>query len=492
MNKGISTNAKVGIFVAVVLLLLFWITFQISSGTIFGRLQGYTLTTVFDNAQGLNTKTGVYIAGIKIGYVQDIKLHDDKALVTLRLLPNVQVEENAKAVIRTKGLLGEKYIEIVPGRQQAAVIPHGGEIIFTESPPDLEELMNKLNGIATDVKAVTQSLNDVFGGTRGEKNIRDVVDNLNTTIKHMDRLVTNTNANLNRTFDSVNTFAYALKQQGPDILNNLAQISDELHSIIAENKQSVNKTMENISQASEKLDKTLANLQVITDNLREGKGAIGKLLTDKKTEQQVTKAISGLSSMVGGTSRFRTIISYRGEYQFAYHNVKSYLDLRLQPSWDKYYLLGIVDDPGGYSSTSTTYTTVNNVNTGTVQQTQTVTNNITNQLKINAEIAKRISYFTFRGGIIESSGGIGLDIDSPNDTAQLSLEMFNFNEKPYPELKAMLGISILRYFLLSGGMTDIANSNVRTWFAGLGLKFDDQDLKNIFGLAASTTYVNTK
>ncbi len=492
MNKGISTNARVGIFVVIVLLLLFWITFKISSGTIFGRIQGYTLIAEFDNAQGLNTKTGVFIAGIKVGYVEDIKLVDDKALVTLRIIPGVKIEDNVKAVIRTKGLLGEKYIEIVPGKQQAAVLKPGERIIFTESPPDLEELMNKLNSIASDVKSVTQSLNDVFGGSKGEKNMRGMFDNLNRTITHMDRLITSTNKNLNRTFDSVNTFAQALKEQGPDILTNLAQISGELHAIIAENKQSVNSTMKNINQASEKLDKTLANLEVITGNLKEGKGAIGKLLSDKKTEQQVTKAISGLSSMVGGTSRFKTIISYRGEYQFAYHNVKSYLDLRLQPTWDKYYLLGIVDDPGGYSSTSTTYTTVKNVNTGTVQQTETVNNNISNQLKINAEIAKRISYFTFRGGVIESSGGIGVDINAPNDDAQLSVEMFNFNEKPYPELKAMLSISILRYFLLSGGMTDIANRDVRTWFMGVGLKFDDQDLKSIFGLAASTTYVNTK
>lgn len=492
MNKGISTNAKVGIFVVIVLMLLFWITFKLSSGAIFGRLKGYKLTAIFDNAQGLNTKTRVYLAGIQIGYVEDIKLHDDKALVVLRIMPDVQIEENAKAIIRTKGLLGEKYIEIVPGKEQAAVIPPGGQIIFTESPPNFEELMNKLNSIASDVKSVTQSLNEVFGGSKGASNIKEMVDNLNKTIVEMDRLVTSTNANLNKTFESFNTFAQALKEQGPDILTNLAHISKELHTIIADNKQSVNETMDNISKASKQLDETLANLEEITNNLKEGKGTIGKLLTDKKTEEQVSKAINGLSTMVGGTSRFRTIISYRGEYQFLYNNIKSYLDLRLQPTWDKYLLIGIVDDPAGYSSTSTTYTTVKDINTGTVQQTQTITNHISDQLKINAELAKRISYFTFRGGIIESTGGIGVDINTPNDEAELSVDMFNFNKQPYPEIKTMLSISILRYFLVSGGVTDIANRDSRTWFLGAGLRFDDEDLKNVFGLAASTTYVNTK
>ncbi|MCL5276602.1 MAG: MCE family protein [Deltaproteobacteria bacterium] len=473
MNRGITTNAKIGIFVAIVLTLLFWITFKISGGSIFGRVQGYTIRAVFDNVQGLNTKTGVFIAGIKIGYVDDIKLHDNRALVILRIMPGEEIGENAKAIIKTKGLLGEKYIDIVPGKEATAPIKPGGEILFTESPPDFEELMDKLDDITTDIKAVTQSLNEVFGGPRGVKTIKDLVGSLNRTIDHVDNLVTNTDANLNSTFDSVNAFAKALGEQGPGILTNLAEVSRELHTIIAANGKSIDKTISNISSASEELDRTLANLREISDNLKEGKGTIGKLLTDEKTEKEVSDAISGLSSMIGGTSRFRTIIDYRSEYQFTYKDVKSYLNLRLQPTWDKYYLLGIVDDPLGSSSTTTT-------------------NNALSQLKINAEIAKRISYFTFRGGIIESTGGIGIDVGTPDDHIKLSAELFNFNERPYPELKTMLSISIFRYFLISGGMTDIMNRDYRTWFFGVGLNFNDEDLKNVFGLAASAASANSK
>lgn len=491
MAKGFSTNAKVGVFVVAVLLVLFWITFKISSGTIFGRIQGYPIYATFDNAQGLNSKTGVFLAGIQIGYIDGIKLQDDKAIVTLRIRPDIKIGENARAVIRTKGLLGEKYIEIVPGKEAAAPIQPHGQIIFTESPPDFEELMNKMQSIATDMESVSRSLSEVFGGAKGTRNIKEMVDNINTTIKHMDLLVTHTDANLNRTFSSVNAFAKVLKDQGPDILTNLAQVSEQLHEIIDQNKESVNRTMDNVSSASAELDKTLANLQEITQNLREGKGAIGKLLSDKKTEEQVSTAINSLSTMVGGTSRFRFMINYRGEYQFQYKNVKSYLNFLLRPTLDKYYMIGIVDDPSGYSTTSTTYTTVRNVNTGTVQQTQTMTHNITEQLKLNLELAKSISYFTFRGGIIESTGGIGIDINSPDHLAQLSLEMFNFNQKPDPELKAMLSISILRYFLISGGMTNVLDKDYRTWFAGVGLQFNDEDLKSLFGLAASASNVNT-
>ncbi len=486
MKKGISSSAKVGIFVCIILIILFWITFKISSGTMFGKVRGYTIKALFKNAQGLNTKTGIFIAGIKIGFVDSIHLQGDKALVTLRISPDIKIRKNAKAIIRTKGLLGEKYIEIIPGEKSAEDISPGGEMIFTESPPDFEKLMSRLNSIAGDIKSVSQNLKDVFGGAKGAYNIKELVNNLNKTIRHIDRFVISTNRHLNTTFSSLNGFAKVLKTQGPDILVNLARVSKELHEIIAENKQSVNVTMANINNASKKLDKTLANLEAITDNVKKGNGVIGKLLTDKKTEHEMSKAIRGLSTFVGGAARFKTIVSYRGEYQFKYNNVKSYLSLRLQPSKDKYYLLGIVDDPSGYSTTSTTYTSIKS-NTGAPQQTETVTNNITERLKINAELAKRISYFTFRGGIIESTGGIGIDVHSPGNMARMSVEIFDFNKNPYPDLKAMLSISILRYFLLSGGMTDIADRDSRTWFLGVGLRFNDKDLKNIFGLAASAS-----
>ncbi len=452
MDKGISTNAKVGIFVFIVLGILFWITFKIG-GTIFGSPHGYTILAYFDNAQGLDTKTGVYLAGIKIGSIANIKLQNDRALVTLRILSGIQIKENAKAVIRTKGLLGEEYIEIIPGKQIAAPIKPGGQFISTESPPDLEETMHKLDGIATDIKSVTQSLRDVFGGANGEKNIKDMVNNLNMTITHIDRIVTNTNTNLNETFASVNVFAEALKVNGPDILVNLATVSKELHEIIAGNKGSINKTIDNVSSASEKLNKTLANIERITDNLKEGKGTIGKLLSDKKTEEQVSKVINGLSNMVEGASQSKLFVDFYNEYQVSYNNVKSYLDLRLQPSPDTYYLAGLINEPGYYSANS--------------------------QLKINLEIAKRISYFTFRGGIIESSGGIGVDISTPSDRARLSVEAFDYNKKPYPELKTMLSVSIVRYFLILGGMTDIANREYRTWFFGVGLSFSYADIKSL-------------
>jgi len=486
MKKGLSTNAKVGVFVFIVLVILSWITLKISSGVIFGRSRGYQIKAYFNSAQGLNTKTGVYFAGIKIGFIDDIKLVDDRALVVMRIMPGVKIEENAKAVIRTKGVLGEEYIEIIPGGQPAGFIKPGEELSITESPPDMEELVNKLNSIATNINSVTQSLSDVFGGTQGTRNIKGLFNDLNETIAHLDNLITSTNSNLNKTFVSVQGFTDALQEHGPDILTNLTQISETLHQIIAENSQSVNETIKNINEVSQKLDTTLNNVEVITNDLKEGKGTIGKLLTDKKTEEQVSNAISGINSMVGGISKFRIAVNFNEEYQFQQQALKSYLNLILQPTPNSYFLLGIVDDPYGYASQSTDYT-VTQVNNGPVQQTQTVTSKLSNKLKFNVEIARKISYFTFRGGIIESSGGIGVDVDTPFEPLWLSVDMYNFNARPHPALKAALSTSILKYFILSGGMENILNQDWQTWFISLGVGFNDEDVKSFFGSVSGSS-----
>ncbi|MGC8580173.1 MAG: MlaD family protein [bacterium] len=491
MKTGLSTNAKVGVFIFIVLIILSWITLKISGGAVFRKTRGYTIKAYFSNAQGLNTKTEVYLAGIRIGSIDDIKLVNNRALVVMNIMSGVKIEENSKAVIRTKGLLGEDYIEIIPGRQTAATVKPGEEISFTESPPDMEELMNKLNSIATNINSVTQSLSDVFGGTQGTKNIKGLFHDLNETIHHMDHLITSTNYNLNRTFASVNEFTGALKEHGPDIITNLTQISDTLHQIISGNQQSMNTTIENINAASEKLDKTLANIEVITGDIKEGKATIGKLLTDKKTEERVSNAISGISSIVGGISKFRIALDYNAQYQFKQQALKSYLNLVLQPVPYYYLLLGIVDAPTAYPSQSTNYT-YTQINNGPVQQTETVTEKTGNQLKFNAELAKKMSYVTLRGGIVESSGGVGLDVATPFEPLWLSMDMYNFNAKPNPILKVMLSTSIFKYFILSGGMENVLNQDSKTWFAGLGVGFDNKDIKSIFGYASDSGQVDTK
>jgi phospholipid/cholesterol/gamma-HCH transport system substrate-binding protein len=91
---------------------------------------------------GLKAGSGVEIAGVQVGRVESIGLADYQARVVLRLETHVKIQDDSIASIKTKGLIGEKYIRISPGGSDK-IIPPNGRIREVEAPVDLEELISK-------------------------------------------------------------------------------------------------------------------------------------------------------------------------------------------------------------------------------------------------------------------------------------------------------------------------------------------------------------
>lgn len=104
---------------------------------------GYGVRAKFMTVGGLQTGATVELAGVKIGRVEQIALDKNfRAQVRLSLQDGISLYEDAKAAIKTKGLIGERYVEITPGRGPKRLEP-GGEIRNTESPVDIQELIAK-------------------------------------------------------------------------------------------------------------------------------------------------------------------------------------------------------------------------------------------------------------------------------------------------------------------------------------------------------------
>jgi phospholipid/cholesterol/gamma-HCH transport system substrate-binding protein len=101
---------------------------------------GYTLFARFSSVDGLKTGSVVEIAGVEIGRVKAIDLQDYRARVTLAIRRDVKIAEDSIVSIRTKGLIGEKYVRLSPGGSDAYLKP-GGELFETESAINLEELI---------------------------------------------------------------------------------------------------------------------------------------------------------------------------------------------------------------------------------------------------------------------------------------------------------------------------------------------------------------
>jgi phospholipid/cholesterol/gamma-HCH transport system substrate-binding protein len=134
-------NVTVGIFVLLGILALGYLSIKLGRVSILGG-GGYTVTVDFPGTGGLKAGSAVEIAGVEIGRVESIALVDYQARVNIRISSGVKLQEDAIASIKTKGLIGEKYVRISPGASEK-IIANGGKIREVEAPVDLEELISK-------------------------------------------------------------------------------------------------------------------------------------------------------------------------------------------------------------------------------------------------------------------------------------------------------------------------------------------------------------
>lgn len=106
--------------------------------------EGYSVKANFSNISGINLGSDVRIGGIKIGTVTDLSLDPDTydAVATLNLKNGTNIPKDSSASIVSSGLLGDKYIQITPGGDDA-MLKDGGKLEFTQSSVNLEELIGK-------------------------------------------------------------------------------------------------------------------------------------------------------------------------------------------------------------------------------------------------------------------------------------------------------------------------------------------------------------
>ena len=143
MNHS-RTDIFVGIFVLAGTICLGYLAIRLGKVELFGAT-GYVVYADFSSVAGLKVGDPAEIAGVRIGKVESLGLVDDRARVTLRLDPNVKLQDDVIASVRARGLIGDKFVLITPGASDN-IIPPGGKIRETESPQDITDLIGKFVG----------------------------------------------------------------------------------------------------------------------------------------------------------------------------------------------------------------------------------------------------------------------------------------------------------------------------------------------------------
>lgn len=132
----------VGVFVLVGIAALTYLAVKLGKLEVIGGGNNMEIQAEFDSVAGLKTGATVEIAGVQVGQVKRISLNGDRATVHFSIQRGVKLYGDAIASVKTRGLIGDKYVSLSPGGSQKE-LPAGAKIRDTESGVDLESLISE-------------------------------------------------------------------------------------------------------------------------------------------------------------------------------------------------------------------------------------------------------------------------------------------------------------------------------------------------------------
>ena len=130
----------VGVFLLAGILCLAYLSIKLARMEVFGG-RGYEINAIFADVGALKKGASVVIAGVEVGRIKNIKMDDYEAKVIMAINRGIEIQEDAIASVKTKGLIGEKYVQISPGGSEKIIQP-GGQLRETQPVVDLEQLIS--------------------------------------------------------------------------------------------------------------------------------------------------------------------------------------------------------------------------------------------------------------------------------------------------------------------------------------------------------------
>lgn len=473
--KSLTTEFKVGLFTLVALVAVVYMFFVLSPDIIDSD-SADPYYTIVDNASGIVPKTHVRTNGVTVGKVEEVLLEASHTKITFGVEKGVKIPGGSKIEIRTRGLLGETFLEIVRGPDTGVYIKAGNLIPMNSEQVGVSQLIGIVGGIAKDIKKVTNTLAVVLGGDEGQNSFGNILTNLEDSTGNLREILAHN------------------KESVHDIIENLRKFSNNAATVM--NDQNTKRLDEILSQ----FESTMAdvrssanNVKLVSSKIEEGQGTLGQLVNNDDTIEELKAAIKDVRTVIAPATKLKIDVKYQGEYRDD-NTSQHYFDMVFRTRPDKFYLLGATSTKEDEISTTTV---TSSETTGGQTTTDTTEKQIAKKaLKFNFQFGKRWGAVALRFGLFETTGGFASDFYLFRDHLRLSLEAFDWDNesevRKTAHLKAYARILFLDNIFVMIGVDDITrkastdgkDSDTSRPFVGLGLSFNDDDLKAILGTAA--------
>jgi phospholipid/cholesterol/gamma-HCH transport system substrate-binding protein len=472
----------------VALVLAGWLILKIEDWNPFGD-DGKRVDAIFDSVVGLDDKAAVRVAGVRVGRVDGIRLEKRKARVTLLIDRKLVLTKGAEAEVANQGLLGDKFIELSPGPEGGTPLAEG-DVLPGHTPISFDQAMAKIESIGTTIEG---ALGGIGGGEGG--GISKLVESLQQTSDELRGLIAENRSTLGTTVRNFERFSADLADNLPRITEKLDRLLGEVDAVVAENRGNLSDSLQNVKQLTSTLQRSVDNLNSITDKIASGEGTIGKLVNSDQAHEEllnalgsVEKGVTTLSDTLGHVQKLKLDIGMEGYYLSESKDARSAVRLDLMPRGDdssRLYRFELVGDPRGrlFEKTDTVTVTQPDGTTGTTTTTRLTRDQQRNKFSALAGIP----FDTRRGhlwaGLIENTGGLQIDYGVVPNRFWLALDAFDFSRELDldPHLRVTARWFPWRGVFFQAGYDDPLVRDFRSPFVGAGIRWSDDDLKYLLG-----------
>lgn len=460
----LRVEAIIGIFVVLAAFLFIFLTVYLG---IF-RLDGTAYkayAVAFKDVTGLNKKDEVKISGVKVGWVDDIRLDPQDLTVTvlMQLQKEFTLYQNATIIIRQDGLLGARFIDIMPGDASSKVIEPSGvqkeTVLYGQQAASFEIIMNKINKILADAGHVAEEYNKMLGAEKNVASIQHILEQLNQVVTNL--------SHLSRVMGKV---AQANE-------NTIQTLLDDVGSLVRDLQH---------NKAAAKLGSAIDQIKQVADSVSSGDGILGTLMCDessrniKQTVTCVTDTVDYLRNVKIGLDSHAEFML--GDEAFSDDkDIKGYFNAFIAPCQEYFLLGGIITRSIGRVKEQDIVTKKCEDISCKEFKTEIKKEEIRKDTFLwNFQVGGTYGNVAFRGGIFDSTLGCALDFNlwTPFDwcTWISSFEVFAFRGRRFfdderPHLKWLNRIFINDYFYLVAGADDFISKDNANAFIGGGLAF---------------------
>ncbi len=476
----IKTEAKVGFFVFLGILFLFFLTTQVKEFATFNK-KGYLIHTSMGSVTGLEINSKVRINGLVGGFVQDMDINGDKVKIDLFIDEKFLIPNTSTVKLTQSSMIGGKYLEITLAKS-GQNMREGEFLKASEKLLGFEDASNSMTLAADEFKKFIVEARELLDDKSREdlrktfSNLEKITDELRKFVKanKFDKTLENlseagsnisqagqkfgnmsdkfaTSADIiNKRLDKVmilmesmikefDTVGKDINKKLPQILDKFATIEDDVEKILDENKKPLNDTLVNASEFFKTGDDTFTKIEHYLE-------ALGK--------SQLEVGLSQIYQLNDGYGKSKFSINY-------------------MPNPSRYYMIDV---------TSTNDYSQSGENGDLIMPKLHDEGGI----YFSAQIGKRYDDMLLRIGIIENSGGAGIDYFFLKDSLKLSAEIFDSNAQndlrnSNPHARVEARYTMFKHIDGYVGYDNFLNTDADNLNIGLGIHFVDDDLKQLIG-----------